>query len=196
MKRAAFILLALFLASTAICRADDFRKSSFSFGLGWGFCPTFFQYHKFVYRDEYGSTVPDIGSGFQFEDDFFVLARSGITFGEKSTLSLSGGLMGIGDNRRCIPLLLGYNFAAGGMKRDGAIVFADGGAGFPLNTVADRPALIGRVGGGYRLVLDTRVFLDFSAGVNVIYDHPCEEASVRKNEAFRLGASIGVALGF
>jgi len=189
-----FAILALLLCSIAICRAGNPRKVVF--GTEWGYSPTLFSSHKYVYKDNYGTTVSDTDAGFHYDGDVFFLARAGIRLGNRSELLMQSGLMGIVDRRKCIPVLLRYSYAFEGMERDGAILYADGGIGLPLSRPNNIPAFIGRIGSGYRLLLARGTSLDFTAGVRAYVDHPCDKSSVRKNESFNLGASLGVSLNF
>lgn len=189
-----FAILALMLCSIAVCRAGNPRKVVF--GTEWGYSPTLYRDYKYVYNDEYGTTVPEMGAGFHYDGDLFFLARAGVRMGKYSELSLQSGLMGIAERRKCVPILLRYSYAFEGMERDGAILYADGGIGLPLSRPNNIPAFIGRIGSGYRLLLARGTSLDFTAGVRAYVDHPCDKASVRKNESFNLGASLGISLNF
>lgn len=192
MKRRALISFLCIL----VCFSGRAAEPLFTFGVEWGVSPSVYQNHKFIYTDEYGSTVSDIDSGFKFDDDAFLLLKAGLRPGRKSEIFLMSGISGIGDGRRCIPVMVRYNFTPAGRQCDGPLVIADGGMGFPIGSKATRPAYMGKIGGGYRLILASRLHLDLMAGIKFCFDHPCDLPSVRRNDAFNAGVSLGVALGF
>ena len=191
MRRPALLILVLTMMPALCCRAQS-EPRRVSFGVEWGYSPVFYYNYKYVYRDDYGTTVLDKGQDVCFDSNAFILARVGLRLGEKSEVSLLSGYCGIATGRKAVPLLLRYNYASGGSGRDGLLVFADGGVGL---WAGESPPVLCNLGAGRRVVLDDKLHLDFTAGLRASLDHPLGDSGLR-NDRFSAGIVLGVELGF
>ena len=165
-----------------------------------------FESHNYIYSDDDGSRIPDKFTGLTFKNNAYLLAGVGFNAGKKSNISIQSGYIGIYGDRRAIPVLLRYKYAAKGSAADGAILIAGGGIGFPTGSSSSVIIANGSVGGGYRLVLGSNTSIDIQCTARLTYDkpqvyqkgsnRPVPDSRVLRNNAFYVSLNAGIAVNF
>lgn len=205
MKRLVTVITVLTVLGTSASAARP--GSRLTFGAEWGFNAQVIDYHRFTYKDQYGSIVPDRHDGFAYNGNLYILLNAGVTVSDRSVVSLQSGIEGVAKNRNIIPVRLKYSFLPSGVMSDGALLFAAAGIGFPGDRHSTPvPSIGGQVGAGYRINLAGKTNIEFFGSFKATYDHPgiIDKASgeyvpvsrIIKNDAFYGSVSVGLAVNF
>lgn len=205
MKRIITAITALTLFCTAASAARP--ASRLTFGAEWGFNAQVIDYHRFTYKDQYGSIVPDRHDGFLYNGNLYILVNAGMIVSDKSIVGIQSGYEGIARSRKIIPVRLKYSYLPSGIMSDGALLFAAAGVGFPGDRHSTPvPSIVGQLGAGYRKNLADKTNIEIYCSFKATYDHPgiIDRASseyvpvdrIIKNDAFYATVSIGLAVNF
>lgn len=201
-RRFGLTVVLLALVCTALNAGDG--KPTFVYGAEWGYGAKILESHKFTFYDEYGSIVSDNSTGLAISGNGYFLLDAGLYFGKKSKICIQSGYMGISEKRQVIPVLMKYTFLPGGHCSDGALMFASGGIGIPLDQTFNSIAAMASIGSGYRFYLGNRICVDLSGSIRLSFDHPgitdsgraVSPARTRRNNAMYGAICFGIGLNF
>lgn len=203
MKHRSGILVTIL--AVMLCTAVQARPRP-GFGIEWGGGASFLETHHFNYNTQEGR-INDVSTRFLFHAQAYVLADFNLHITDRIGIALVSGYQGIFKDREMIPLDLRLKFCPKGFSEDGPVLFAEGGAGFPvIHKQANVVAALGAVGGGFRLALKDMTGIDFTLAIRGCLDHPdvydevnglwIDSADVKRNNAAYFALTIGVALNF
>lgn len=187
--------LPLWFATPAHSRTPE-RRSSFSYGVEWGYTSTLMHIYHNNYFAEEGYRIDKSGIDACFNSNGQLLAHIGVNAWDKFNFSTYFGYIGIKQDRRIMPLTLRATYYFNSFFRDGYMIFADNGLGIHD---AEHNTFIGKYGAGYRLALSRRLNLDLMVSIQIANDHPTlydpEEKEIPKEDLRRNDATYG-ALNF
>lgn len=175
-------------------------------GVEWGYTQCFFLSRDYNFYSEEGYRIYEQDQGFSWHANAQILARVSYALGNRSMLTLLGGYMGMGENNRLFPVQLRYSYFPKSFLEDGLFAFAQGGVAWHTHAAAGQPAMLGSLGGGYRLHLSEDCNLDLLVGFKYLRDHPSipnpegpgnvPAHNIRKNVAGYCALDISLALSF
>ena len=175
-------------------------------GLEWGYTQTFFLARSYTYISDDGYRVYEKSVGFHWSANAQILAQAGYILGERSLVSLCAGYMGMGKDNRLLPLALRYTFFPRAVYNDGFFVYGQGGVAWHVHTTAGKTAVLGVLGGGYRVRLSDTCNLDLLVGLKGLIDRPAipdparpgsiPEQNIRRNIAGYCALDFSVAVSF
>lgn len=197
------------LAGTIPLRADNppGREGSarLSYGIEWGYDATVLDVYHYNYTDPTdGFRIDDKAVKGMYYSNGHVMANLTLGFARRWALGLHAGYAGIKQRTRFFPLAVRGTYYMDSFRTDGQFLFAEGGAGFHETRKAISP--YGRLGYGYRSVLNKRSSIDFSASLRLAADHPpiydntkpgyIPEENVRRSDVIYGAVMLSVALNF
>ena len=175
----------------------------FTVGLEWGYTQGFYLARSYNFFSEEGYRIFEDNKGFLFTPNATVLAQFGFHLGDRLTLSLHSGYLGVGENNRLIPALLRLGFYPSTHSEDGLFAFVQGGAAWHEHEVLGGLAWLGSGGGGYRIHLGSSCNLDLLLGLKYLHDHPAipnpegpgnvPEHNIRRNDAGYCALDLSIA---
>ena len=175
-------------------------------GVEWGYTQTFFLARSYNFISDDGYRVYDKSVGFHWRANAQITAQVGYILGERSLVSLCTGYMGMGKDNRLIPLALRYTFYPRAVYNDGFFLYGQGGVAWHIHTTAGKTAVLGVLGGGYRIRLTDTCNLDLLVGLKGLLDHPAipdparqgniPEQNIRRNIAGYCALDFSVAVSF
>ena len=178
----------------------------FTFGVEWGYSQCFLLNRDYNFISEEGYRVYEQNLGFLWHPNAQLLASVGYQLGERSTLAVYGGYIGVGKNNRLLPVMLRYSYFPSTHSEDGLFAYAQGGLAWHVHATAGRMGWLGTLGGGYRIRLSRDVRLDLLVGLKYLHDHPSipnpegpgnvPEHNIRKNTAGYCALDISFAVNF
>ena len=176
-----------------------------SYGIEWGYDATVLDAYHYNYTDPTdGFRIDDKAVKGMYYSNGHVMANLTLGFARRWALGLHAGYAGIKQRTRFFPLAVRCTYYMDSFRTDSQFMFAEGGAGFHETRKAISP--YGRLGYGYRSVLNKRSSIDFSASLRVAADHPpiydntkpgyIPEENVRRSDVLYGALMLSVALNF
>jgi len=208
MRRKLLAILLLLAALPGSLSAGILPKeppfNRFRFGAEWGYTQCFFLYRDYNYITDEGYRVYEHSFSPHWQPNAQIIGQVGYILTDRSLLSIGGGYMGIGKGNRLFPAYLRYSFYPHSLFEDGFFTYAQAGAAWHIHPMDGRTALLGALGGGYRVHLSTDCDLDLLVGLKYLHDHPAlvEDGfnipghSIRKNIAGYCALDISIAISF
>jgi len=203
-KRALILILLATSLLSSVCHAEE---PYFKFGLEWGAAATIYRYYYEYYYDVY-ETVMNTDSYFLFLGNGHVMGNAGLYFCDKFCASIHCGYMGIHKGRNMVPVLARMTFYPSGFRNNGLFCYGDAGPAFGVteNKNSNGLCVICHAGGGYRITLSRKIFLDFLLSARAAFDKPgiwsvyagayVPPENVRKSVSNMYGLEFSVGLNF
>ncbi len=178
----------------------------FTLGVEWGYTQCFFLVRDYNFLSEEGYRIYERTADFNWRANAQLLASVGYRIGERSTLALYGGYMGVGKDNRLLPAMLRYSYFPSTFDRDGVFAYAQGGLAWHIHASTGSMAGLAALGAGYRFRLSFDTRLDLLVGVKYLHDHPSipnpegpgnvPAHNIRKNNAGYCALDISIAISF
>ena len=172
----------------------------YSFGVEYGYIAQHHIYSHFNYVADGGYRVNHEDVDITYTTNAQVLAHFGVNLGRHTNLAVYGGYQGITRKQRIFPMTLRFTGLFGQPDDKGRwLAYAGGGVGFKGSKQMFGNAVVGHIGGGYRLTLTRETKLDFLAAIQSTYWHPntfSESIDVRRSNELLLGLNLGIGLTF
>lgn len=206
MKRLLLILSALLLLSDVIVgreRVED-KSCRMTFGAEWSYIASFHCgiHHNFFSEEGYRVDLNHTSFGYKSNGDVYL--HAGIELHRKWNISMYTGLAGVYDIGKIIPISLrATRYFKSNQMGDRWFSFLDAGTGVCIKK-EPQAALVGKLGGGYRIALSEVSNLDFVFAYRVTLTHPeivFDDYKVpinmtNRNNAYISAISIGISLSF
>lgn len=173
MKKSLLISLIVLLSFCGRAEAGGRKPGpQFRCGVEWGYTSTVFESHHYNFLSAEGARVDVNEHSLIYNSNGQFLPYAGVAMGRWEA-DLTCGYIGVIQDRRVFPVSLRGTYFHNGCTHDGVKLFADGGVclGRSLN---DQRILMGKCGGGYRLMITERSAMDFMLSVHCVYDHPMD----------------------
>ena len=202
---AAFALLAGQSTVLAGNPARQEGSARLSFDVEWGYDATLINIYHYNYMETTdGFRIDEKAARPMYYSNGHASAGITLEFARRWALGLHAGYAGIQQRTRCFPLSLRATYFMDSFFEDGAFAFIEGGAGIQ-EARRNFPAF-GRIGYGYRTILDKNCSLDISGSLRAVYDHPMiydvsipgyiPQENIRRSDALYGTACISIAINF
>ena len=176
-----------------------------SYGIEWGYDATMLNVYHYNYMDSAdGFRIDQKAIKPMYYSNGHATAHLSVEFARRWALGLYAGYAGVQQRTRLFPLALRSTYYMESFRSDGQFIFIEGGAGLHETRKSISP--IGRLGYGYRAILNRRCSIDFSASLRAVSDHPpiydssipgyVAEENIRRSDALYGALLFSVALNF
>ena len=166
-------ILMILTAASGHARIGEDSAQSVTYGIEWGYMPSFFSSHDYYFFDPDGYfRVYESGYGAGYFTNAEVNLHVGWNIGSRWNLSLHSGYAGAADFSPVIPITLrATRFWGDNHLADRWFTFGELGSGL---VIKEKPQEIAacKFGGGYRLSLSKDTKMDFIAALRALYTHP------------------------
>ena len=207
MRKSRILILLLLLLSCAL-RAQE-RGAWYphlDYGVEWGYSGTFWDSYHYNYTSSDGARLDSRHEGFTFKSNGHLYGFLGARFARWFTADALVGWAGVYEGRRVVPVTLRASAFVRGYDCDGMKLFVEGGRCF-APSFAGKQIWMGKMGGGYRLLLDTHFAMDLALSLQAVHDHPIgvydrsrdeivPDASLRRSDCEYFSLNFSVALCF
>lgn len=205
MKRLLIILSSFFLLSDVLmCQNKGAEKCRFTYGAEWSYIASYHCgiHHNFFSEDGYRVDLNHTSFGYESNGDVYL--HAGINLRRRWNLSMYAGLAGVYDIGKIVPISIrATRYFNPNQMGDRWFSFLDAGSGICLKE-EPQAALIGKIGGGYRIALSEVSSLDFILAYRMTLTHPeiifdgykVPVNMTNRNNAYISAISIGISLSF
>lgn len=207
MNRTLVILLALLLPAGLLAGEKGSWYDYLDYGVEWGYTASFWETYHYNYTSpSQGARIDSRDSRFAYKSNGHVYAFAGARFARHFALDGVIGWAGLYEERRMVPVTLRSSFFFKSYDQDGLKAFLEGGCCLG-ESFAGKPVGIGKLGGGYRVMLDRHFALDLALSLQGVSDHPLDvydrkreeaipEASLRRSDCGYLSVNFSISLCF
>ena len=182
MKKLLAILLCILLSAAASAADGRGWYDHLDYGLEWGYTATFWEVYHYNYTTPAGPRMDSRDSHFSYKSNGHLYGFVGARFARRFAADVLVGWAGIYEDRRVMPVTLRTTCFWKGYDRDGWKTFLEGGW-CGAHSFAGKPVYIGKLGSGYRLMLDRCFALDLAVSLQGASDHPLGVYDKRREEA-------------
>jgi len=203
MKKFLFISLMVFAATSAVrAEVKDFPR--LTYGLEWGYVGVFHSGYHYNFFAPEGFRLNPSGNSLTFCSNAEAYLHVGYNLNENWNISFYGGIAGVEDYDRVVPLSFrGTRYFGDDPMADRYFAFLDLGSGIIIKP-HPQEILVGKIGGGYRYSLSRKVKLDFIVSLRTTYTHPQIDYygekipydRINRNNAYVSAVSFDIALTF
>lgn len=171
MRKACVLTLLLLLSCALGAQERGAWYHHLDYGVEWGYSGTFWDDYHYNYISASGARLDSQDSRLTFKSNGHLYAFLGARFARIFATDMLVGWAGVYEGRRVIPVTLRASAFARGYDRDGLKLFVEGGRCY-AQSFAGKHIWMGKLGGGYRIMLDRDFALDLSLSLQAVTDHP------------------------
>lgn len=179
----------------------------FRFSCEWGYVQSLYRDYHYNILSEEGYRINESYRGIDPASNGILLLGGGFVIpGDMMMISLLAGYSGIHADNRIIPALLRFSFFPKTLMEDGFFYYAQGGAGFHVNTLESRVSTLSGLGAGYHFPLTRRCSIDLMLTAMAAFCKPpipnpdgpgfVADENIRTNRAGYGSLSFTVAINF
>ena len=206
MKKLCAILVCILLPGALFAAGEGGLREHLDYGVEWGYTATCWEIYHYNYTTPSGARIDSRDSHFSYKSNGHLYGFAGIRFARHFATDVVVGWAGIYEERRVVPVTLRASCFWKGYDKDGWKTFLEGGRCIS-HSFAGKPVYIGKLGTGYRLMLDRSFALDFGLSLQAAYDHPLDvydkrreesvlDANLRRSDSGYLAVNFTVAICF
>ena len=206
MKRVCTVLICLLLSVVLSAADRGGWYDHLDYGVEWGYSASFWEAYHYNYTTPSGARIDSRDHHLDYKSNGHLYGFVGARFARHFTADVLVGWAGIYEERRVVPVTLRASCFWSGYDKDGWKTFLEGGW-CGACSFAGKPVYIGKLGTGYRLMLDRNLALDLSLSLQGAYDHPIDvydkgrevavpDATLRRSDSGYLSLNFTVALCF
>lgn len=181
MNRRCAILVFFLLSAVVSAAGKGGWYDHLDYGVEWGYSASFFEAYHYNYTSPSGARIDSRDNHLSYKSNGHIYGFVGARFARRFATDVLVGWAGIYEGRRVVPVTLRASCFWSGYDRDGWKTFLEGGW-CGARSFAGKPVFIGKLGCGYRLMLDRDFALDFSLSLQGAYDHPLDVYDKRREE--------------
>lgn len=201
------LLLPLLLAASSYAGERNNSKDypRFTFGAEGYAVQTFADYSHFNFISREGERVDIKGMALKYFINGQFLLNAGINVSRNVNISLNIGYAGVDKGERICPLTMRATWFIGNNPL-ASRWFTLLDTGTAIGSSTEKPALLGKIGGGYRISLNRICKLDFLINFQCAFIHPptyemiegnpIDSENLRRNNSIVSSFGVGIGLNF
>lgn len=207
MRKIGVLLVVLFFPAALSAGEKGSWYDHLDYGVEWGYTASLGEiYHYNYISPSLGARIDSRDAHLAYKSNGHLYAFAGAKFARHFALDAMAGWAGLYEERRMFPVTLRSSFFFKGYDQDGWKAFLEGGCCLG-GSFGGKAVGIGKLGGGYRVMLDRHFALDLALSLQGVLDHPLDvyddkreelipAAFLRRSDCGYVSVNFSVALCF